>query len=382
MIYLDHAATGWPKDETVVSAMAKALRTLGNPGRGGHHMAMAAADMVWQVREQLATLLGIENPQRLVFTSGATEALNLAIKGLRLKAGDHVICCPQAHNATWRPLEKLASQGVTFSIPDISPELPDIVQAFARAIRPETKLITLTHVSNVNGTVFPLTEMCALAHAHGILLLADVAQSAGLMPLDVAACGADLLAFPGHKGLGGPEGIGGLYIREGLELDTLTEGGTGSDSANPAMPEVLPDRFEPGTLNIPAIAGLGAAIRGRNRDILTARWTQICARTQYLEQGLRQIPDVAVFGCAHSAPRGGILSLRIGDHDPEADAAALDLDFDIACRAGLHCAPLAHKMQGTYPDGTLRLSPGPETTESEADAAIAAISALAERRQS
>lgn len=376
MIYLDHAATSWPKPPAVEAAMVAALREAGNPGRGGHRLAMRAADLLYEARETVATLFAVSDPLRLCFTSGATAALNMAIKGM-LRPGDHAVCSAMEHNAVWRPLQALAAHGVELSIAAADGDGMVTPQAIAACLRPHTRLIVLTHASNVNGALNDVAAVGRLARAHGIAFLVDAAQTAGMRPIDVEAMQIDMLAFPGHKGLLGPPGIGGLYVGPGIALRPLIDGGTGSASESPTMPDELPDRLESGTMNLPGIAGLKAGVaqvlaRGtagiaQNESALTAR----------LLAGLAKIENVTVFGPPPTGARIGVVSFVIAERDVETMADAYARDFDIACRAGLQCAPLAHRAQGTLRSGTIRFSLGSDTSEADIDAALAATRILA-----
>lgn len=380
MIYLDHAATSWPKPPGVIAAVTAALQTAGNPGRGGHRLAMAGAEYVYRAREAVAELFSIPDPLRIVFTAGATAALNLAIKGL-LKAGDHVVFSGLEHNAVWRPLKKLQGHGVQLSMVPSSPDGRITPEAAADTITPRTKLVILTHASNVSGQLNDITAIARVAHQNGALILTDAAQTAGHVPINAPAMNIDLLAFAGHKGLLGPQGIGGLYIRPGLMLDTLMEGGTGSASASPSQPDILPDRYESGTLNVPGLAGLEAGIRHILSIGVENLYQQEQALIQRLLHGLHSMPHIQVYGPAVGTPRAGVVSCNIDGMDCETAAAQLEEQYAIATRAGLHCAPLAHRMQGTLACGSLRLSLGASSTDSDIDSALAAIRALAGRRQ-
>lgn len=377
MIYLDNAATSWPKPESVYQAMDSFMRhKAGNPGRGSHSMATAAGQAVDEARLLVARLINAEK-ERTIFTLNCTEALNLALKGL-LKPGDHVITSSIEHNSMVRPLRKLETQGirVTWLQPDratgvLSPT--DIEQA----VHSSTRLLATIHASNVSGSVQPVADYSAVARRHDLVFLVDAAQSAGHFPIDVAAAGIDLLAFSGHKGLLGPPGTGVLYIGERVELDTLREGGTGTHSESEVQPAEAPYRYEAGTLNSAGIAGLGAAasfllaqglanIR-RHEEHLTGR----------LIDGLKQVEGVTVYSAAEAARQGPVVSCNVDGQEPGEVGVLLDQAFDIKVRTGLHCAPAAHRTLGTLPRGTVRLSPGYFSTESDIDAAVEAIRRIA-----
>ncbi|MDA8233733.1 MAG: aminotransferase class V-fold PLP-dependent enzyme, partial [Clostridia bacterium] len=261
MIYLDNAATTWPKPSSVWSAMEHCFHKLGaNPGRSGHQMALDAGRLIYETREVLAKLFNISNPLQLVFTLNATEAVNLALKGL-LKPGDHIITGSMEHNAVTRPLHVLKARGVEVTKVKAAGDGRIKVEDVAAQIKANTKAVAFTHASNVTGTLMPIEELGQLARAKGLVFIVDAAQTAGVYDLDVEKMNIDLLAFPGHKSLYGPQGTGGLYIREGITLEPLKEGGTGSSSEHPLQPDVLPDRYESGTPNTIGIAGLGAAVK-------------------------------------------------------------------------------------------------------------------------
>lgn len=377
MIYLDNAATSWPKPEAVGQAIVRAMDEAGgNPGRSGHSLAIKADRLVHDARQAVCSLFGIRDASRLVFTLNATWAINLALKGL-LKAGDHVVCGAMEHNALARPLQALQAGGVSVSVAETSPETGVSPEAVLACLRPETRLVALNHASNVCGTVNPIAEIGELCARRDIAFLVDAAQTAGSLLIDVAAMHIGLLAFPGHKGLLGPQGTGGLYIAPGLDLATLAEGGTGSQSASLDQPLQLPDRFESGTPNTPGLAGLQAGIRyiqERGLSAIGAHETALCER---LLDGLSGLPAVRLYGPKAGQPRAAAVSLSIDGMDPMDAAAILDQHFGIACRAGLHCAPQAHRRLGSLPQGTLRFSPGPFSSEADIDACIAALRSLA-----
>lgn len=377
MIYLDNAATSWPKPPGVIAAMTKTLcEAGGNPGRSSHPLALRAAESVLDCRENLAELFNAANPLSFCFASNATEALNLALKGL-LKPGDHVVCTSMEHNSVWRPLWRLQKEGVCFSIARASPTGVVSVDSIVREIRPQTRMIAAIHASNVNGAINPIGDLGALARKRGLVFLVDAAQTAGSVPIDIAAMQIDLLAFPGHKGLLGPVGTGGLYIGDRVELEPLREGGTGSESASPEQPKYLPDRHEAGTLNTVGISGLNEGVRYLLRKGVAAIQRREWRLTQRLIEGLAGIAGVTVYGPGVNRPRAAVVSFNVAGRDPGWVAEQLDRDFGIACRPGLHCAYLAHQTQGTARIGTVRLSPGPFTTEQEIDTAVLAVQASA-----
>jgi cysteine desulfurase family protein len=378
MIYLDNAATSWPKPAGVARAVSDALtRCAGNPGRTSHHLAMDAAALVQECRERLAQLFCIANPLRLCFTSNATEALNLAIKGV-LSPGDHAICSSMEHNSVWRPLTALAERGVELSIAEANSTGVVDVDGVERLLRPNTKLIAILHASNVNGAIQPLSKIGALARAYGIPFLVDASQSAGAIPVDVQAMHIDLLAFPGHKGLLGPQGTGGLYVSEAVDLRPLKEGGTGSDSNSARQPLFYPDRLESGTLNFPGIAGLNESVNYLLRKGVEKIARREAKRTGLLLAGLAKIKGVVVYGPPIGMPRAPVVSFNISGMDPVSVAAELERRADIACRPGWHCAALAHRTQGTQETGTVRFSLGAFTTMAEINSALNAVAEIAD----
>jgi cysteine desulfurase family protein len=339
-------------------------------------MAVAAASAVAQTRLLVARFFNAPSPERVAFTLNTTDALNLALKGT-LKPGDHVITTSMEHNSVVRPLRKLEKGGVGVTVVGASPEglvsLADLAAAFTSA----TRLVAITHASNVTGTLQPITEIGRLCRERGVRLLVDAAQTAGVFPIDVREMGIDLLAFPGHKGLLGPPGTGGLIVGAGISLETLREGGTGSQSESEQQPESIPDRLESGTLNTLGIAGLGAGLRfieetGRERIREHEQ-----ALVQRLLRGLAALPGITLYGPPPGAERASVVSFNLADWEPQDAAAVLDASFDLQCRAGLHCAPLAHRTIGTFPAGTVRFSPGFFNTEADIDAALEAVMELA-----
>lgn len=377
MIYLDNAATSYPKPESVYRAADEFLRQHGaNPGRGGHKMAVAAGEVVHETRRRLAKLFHIADPSRIVFTLNATEALNLGLKGL-LRDGDHVVTSSIEHNSVTRPLKALETKGVTNTKVHCSSEGwldPDDVE---RAITPRTPLIVVLHASNVTGTIQPIEEIGDIARRHGLVFMVDAAQSAGGLPIDVEKAHIDLLAFPGHKGLLGPPGTGGLYIGEGVNLTPLREGGTGSRSESEIQPESLPDRYESGTLNSVGIASLGAGVAFLlEKGIAEVREHEARLPKRLLE-GLAGIKGMRLYGPQDEGKQVGVVSFNIAGWGPQDLSAALDQSFDIAVRAGLHCAPYAHRTIGTFPEGAVRLSLGYFNTLEEINYTLKCIRRLA-----
>ena len=378
-LYLDNAASSHPKPETVYQTVNEVLKNCGaNPGRAGHGLAVKAGQWISRTRQALSELFDIEDPNRIVFTANTTEALNLGLKGL-LNPGDHVITSSMEHNSVIRPLRFLETIGVEISIVSGNAQGQIRSTAIEKAIRKNTRLIVLTHASNVTGGLMPLSEVAEITHKRGILFMIDAAQTAGLVPISAARMGIHLLAAPGHKGLMGPQGTGFLYIAPGISLRPLIEGGTGSQSELEVQPDFLPDRMESGTLNTPGLAGLGAGIR----FILEQGQDQIRKKEMLLAQllwvGLKKIPQVVVYGPEEAEARTAVVSFNIGSLNPQAVASILDMAYDMAVRAGLHCAALAHRTLGTFPEGTVRVSPGFFNTEMEIETFLQAIGEIAKK---
>ncbi|MDR0311745.1 MAG: aminotransferase class V-fold PLP-dependent enzyme [Acidobacteriota bacterium] len=379
MIYLDHAATSWPKPPKVIAAMTDFLERIGgNPGRAGHRLSIEAGRIIYKTREALAELFNAGDPLRVVFTSNATHAINLALHGL-LKPGDHVITSGIEHNAVMRPLRFLEQNGVRVSVVPCDGEgIPD-PQNFARAVEKSTRLIVIKHACNVTGTMLPVAEISAVARRAGAFLLVDAAQSAGAVPVDMRMMGIDLLAFAGHKGLQGPPGTGGLVIGERVraeDMTPLTRGGTGSRSESEYQPEDLPDKFESGTLNGAGIAGLGAGVDFVLERGIEAIHAHETALAKMLAEGLGNIPGVRLYGSNDWKRRSAVVSFTSEKYQTSEIGFRLDEEFGILCRVGLHCAPAAHRTIGSFPRGTIRFAPGPQTTAGEIAAAVAAVARI------
>ena len=375
--YLDNAATSWPKPEAVYQAVDRFMREVGaTPGRGGHWREEEAACIADEARAALAQLFNAPDPAGIAFTMNATQAINMALKGV-LRPGDHVITSSIEHNAMWRPLKALERRGVAVTaVPCAADGTLDPADVSA-AIRPNTRLIALLHASNVLGTLLPVAAIGQIAHDHGLLFLVDAAQTAGAHPIDVQAMHIDLLAFPGHKGLYGPHGTGGLVVRPGVQLETWIEGGSGTESAPETMPEALPLRLEAGTQNAAGIAGLLAGARFVLEQGVERIREHELALTGQLIEALDDVPGLTVLGPAGLARRTAVVSVTIEGYIPDQLAAVLDQVFDIATRAGLHCAPQAHRTAGTLETGALRFSPGYFNTPEEVAEAAAALRSIA-----
>lgn len=374
--YLDNAATSWPKPEAVYVAVDRFMREIGaTPGRGGHWREEEAARIADEARVALAELFHAADPAGVAFTMNATQAINMALKGI-LRPGDHVITSSIEHNAMWRPLKALERRGVAVTaVPCAADGTLDPADV-AAAIRPDTRLIAMLHASNVLGTILPIAEIGRIARSRGIPFLVDAAQTAGAHPIDMDAMGIDLLAFPGHKGLYGPHGTGGLIVRPGIHLETWIEGGSGTESAPETMPETLPLRLEAGTQNAAGIAGLLAGVRFVQEVGVERIRSHELALTGQLIEALRDVPGLAVLGPADLARRTAVVAVTVEGYIPDQLAAVLDQVFDIATRAGLHCAPQAHRVAGTLESGALRFSPGYFNTPDEIAEAAAALRSI------
>lgn len=379
-MYLDNAATSYPKPEKVYEAVLHAMREIGaSPGRGGYRRSLEAGRILFQAREAAAGLFSISDSSRIIFTQSATGALNLALHGT-LVAGDHVITTSMEHNSLLRPLYALRSKGVELSIIPAGPDGVVSVEDIRRAVKANTRMIAVCHVSNVCGAIQPISDLAKLCRQSGTLFLVDAAQSAGYLPIDVGHLGIDLLAVPGHKGLLGPGGTGLLYVAPHISLTSVIQGGTGGHSTAEEQPLVMPDGFEAGTHNLPGIAGLLAGIEFINERGLSVIHHHERSLLNQAEQALREIPGVTIHGPEDPSGRCSVLSFTATGVDSAQLAVELDHGFDVSVRAGLHCAPLAHRTLGTLPGGTVRLSPGWSTTSEEiaffSDAVVQCISKI------
>jgi len=374
LIYMDNAATSWPKPPGVSEAMEKCMReSAANPGRGSHEMAVRASRVLFEGRKALARLFRIHNPNDIAFTLNTTHALNQALMGY-LRPGDHVITSTLEHNSVRRPLEALRRRiGIEVSYVKTNALGTVDLAELREEIRSTTRLIAVTHSSNLTGTITPLEEVGAIAKAKGVKLLVDAAQSAGVLDIDVGALGIDMLAFPGHKGLFGPQGTGGLYIHPDLELEPLMHGGTGSASESPEQPSARPDRYEAGTPNTVGIAGLTEGVKFVLKETTERIHARERALTVQLMEGLMAIPGVRLLGPGPETERTAIVSFLMEGLDPSEASFILDRQFGIAVRSGFHCTPLGHSSEGTTETGALRASPGYFTTESEIVSLIEAV---------
>lgn len=372
-IYLDNAATSWPKPECVPAAITEAIINYGgNPGRGGHKLALAAGELLYEVRDRTAEFFGCSDAFRVSFTQNITMAVNLALRGF-LRSGDHVLISPMEHNAVMRPL---TAMGIDFTVLPGEENGKVLLSGISSLIRENTKLIIICHESNVNGVVQPLREIGKIAHDNGIFLLADCAQSAGHLPIDIESDHIDFLCFTGHKGLFGPTGTGGLIFGSRVDtekIEPLIRGGTGSLSESFEQPAFLPDRFESGTQNVCGLAGLNAGIQwieNQGMEKLAEKGRRL---TNLLREGLSVIPGLRCF-----SGEGQVLSITINNTDNGTAAAELEERWGIMTRIGLHCAPLAHRTLGTFPNGTIRFAFSPFNTEAEVNTCIQACRTLSE----
>lgn len=377
MIYLDNAATSWPKPETVYDTVSEAIRRGGNPGRSNSEKARAAATDINETRAALAQLFHISDPTRIVFALNATDAINLALQGM-LKPGDHVITSRMEHNAVTRPLAYLEDAGMLVTKVPTDPVRGAALDEIRNAIRPETKLVAMSHASNVTGTLNPIEEIGALCREKGVSFMVDASQSAGAIPIDVVKMNIDLLAFPGHKSLLGPTGTGALYVSETVSPRPIRSGGTGVFSEVRLQPEQLPYYYEAGTQNTVGISGLCAGVHYILERSVNNIYHEEQKLLQSLIDGLADIPEVTIYGPL-SGPRAAAVSFNIEDMDCADVAMILETYYDISVRSGLQCAPDMHRLLGTFDlGGTVRVSPGLFTTNDEIDEFLKAVREIAD----
>ena len=376
MIYLDNAATTMHKPQEVVDAVAAAMCSMGNAGRGAHAASLGASRTVFETRERLAAFFHAENPKQIVFTANSTESLNVALKGT-LNPGEHVVSTVLEHNSVLRPLYALEEQGVEVTL--LKSNLQGMIdyEDFERAIKENTKMIVCTHGSNLTGNVLDIKRIGQIAKKHGLLFVVDASQTAGVFPIDVQDLQIDILCFTGHKGLLGPQGTGGMYVREGVTVRPLKVGGSGVQTYNKKHPTEMPTALEAGTLNGHGIAGLDAAIGYLEREGID----NIRAREQELMwkfyNGVKDIPNIKVYGDFSGAQRCAVVSLNIGDYDSSEVSDELLMTYGISTRAGGHCAPLMHEALGTAEQGAVRFSFSHYNTDEEVETAIRAVKELA-----
>lgn len=380
MVYLDNAATSWPKPDCVGEAILGYLRDIGaSPGRSGHRLANEAERLRFDAREGLAELFGVSTPMRVIFTANATEALNLVIRGL-LASGGHVVTTSMEHNSVMRPIRAAEQRGARVSLVPCRPDGTMAPETIEEHLRPTTRLIVANHASNVCGTVLPLRDIGAIARQHKIPFLVDAAQTAGCWPIDISADNIDLLAFTGHKSLLGPSGTGGLAIHDAFDValvPAMTYGGTGSQSEQETHPDFLPDKYEGGTPNIAGLAGLAAGVRLVLEQGVERIRQHERGLTQRLREGLQRIGGVRVPGPGDAGRQTAVVSFTVDGISCSEVAHTLDERFGILCRPGLHCAPRTHRTLGTFPEGTVRFSLGLFNTETEVDEALGAVADIA-----
>ncbi|ANA80175.1 aminotransferase class V-fold PLP-dependent enzyme [Paenibacillus glucanolyticus] len=377
IVYLDHAATSWPKPPEVFEAMRKAMEdAAANPGRGSHRMAVKASRVLYGTRKTLANIFGVKNPNDIALTSNTTEALNLAIKGY-LHEGDHVIATMIEHNSVRRPLEYLKrTRGLQVDYVPVDEEGHLDLRLIEGAFRSNTRLVVCSHSSNLLGSIVPLYELGDIVKRKGAVLLVDAAQSAGMLDINVEDMHIGMLAFPGHKGLLGPQGTGGLYISPNIDLEPLMHGGTGSQSEAIEQPTVRPDRYEAGTPNTVGYAGLQAGVEKvlewTPQHIYRHEWEL----TQYMMEGLQEVRDLRLLGPALGKARTGIVAFVSERYSASELSFRLDREYGIAVRAGYHCTPLAHMASGTEKTGAVRASVGISTRRDEIDLMRRAIAEI------
>lgn len=379
MIYFDNAATSMQKPSCVAQAVTEAMCALGNSGRGVHSGALSAARIIYDTRAALAQLFGAESPERIAFTANSTQALNMAIKGI-LNPGDHVITTALEHNSVLRPLYELEERGVELTVLPADGLGNIRYEDFEKEIRPGTKAIVTTHGSNLTGNLLDIGRIGTIAEKHGLLYIVDASQTAGVFPIDVRKMHIDVLCFTGHKGLLGPQGTGGIYVREGVEIRPLLSGGSGVQTYLRKHPPQMPTLLEAGTLNGHGIAGLGAAVRYlREAGLDTVR-----AKEQELMMtfygAVREIPGITVYGDYSDSNRCAIVTLNIRDYDSGEVSDALSEQYGIATRPGAHCAPLMHKALGTVQQGAVRFSFSHYNTKEEIKIAVTALQELAQEK--
>lgn len=377
MIYMDNAATTMRKPQEVIDAVVAAMSSMGNAGRGANEASLSASRVIYDTRDKLCRLFGGENPRQVVFTSNSTESLNIALNGL-LQPGDHVITTMLEHNSVLRPLYALEKQGVKLTIIKSDMKGRFSLEDMEAAIVPETKLIVCTNGSNLTGNYVDVAKVGKIAHKHGLLFVVDASQTAGVFPIDVQKMNIDVLCFTGHKGLLAPQGTGGMYVREGIQIRPFKSGGSGVQTYSKTHPLEMPTALEAGTLNGHGIAGLGAAVGYIERigiDTIRAREQELMWR---FYEGVKDIPNVKIYGDFSTKERCAIVTLNIGDYDSSEVSDELLTEYGISTRPGGHCAPLMHEALGTIEQGAVRFSFSHYNTEEEVDIAIKAIQELAQ----
>ena len=377
-IYLDNASTSFPKAPTVATAMSDYITNRGiNINRGSYSLAYDVEDTIYTTRQRLHTLFNGHDPSHVIFTQNVTMSLNMVIKGL-LKAGDHVLVSSMEHNAVMRPLTQLLDKGITFDIIPCDVTGSIELDSIKSLIRPNTVAIITNHASNVCGTIQPLESIGSICKAHNLQFIVDAAQTAGVIPIDVKACHIDALCFTGHKGLLGPQGIGGIILTKEMAqtLIPLIAGGTGSFSHLETMPTHMPDAFESGTLNLPGIIGLNESLSYIESQGMENIHNHELALTQAFLEGLQSIDGINIVGKQNLQDRTAVVSITIDGMDPANIAYELESTYHIMTRVGLHCAPRAHQTLGTYPEGTVRFSFGYANTLKDVEAALSALNTI------
>lgn len=377
MIYMDNAATTMHKPKEVIDAVVAAMSSMGNAGRGVNEASLSASRLIYDTREKLCRLFGAEDPRQIVFTANSTESLNIAIKGI-LNPGDHVIATMLEHNSVLRPLYEMEKKGVRLTIVKSNPEGTLDLADIENAIAPDTKMIVCTNGSNLTGNYIDPEPIGTLAREKGIIFVVDASQTAGVFPIDVQKMKIDVLCFTGHKGMLGPQGTGGMYVRKGLSVRPLLSGGSGVQTYSKTHPTEMPTALEAGTLNGHGIAGLHAAVEYLEKtgvDTIRAREQDLMWR---FYEGVKEIPGVKVYGDFSTKNRCAIVTLNIGDYDSSEVSDELLTEYGISTRSGGHCAPLMHEALGTVEQGAVRFSFSHYNTEEEVDTAIRAIRELAE----
>lgn len=374
---MDNAATTMHKPKEVIDAVVQAMSSMGNAGRGANEASLSASRIIYETREQLCRFFHGENPRQIVFTGNSTESLNIAIKGL-LNPGDHVVTTMLEHNSVLRPLYEMRDRGVHLTIVKSNDKGILDLKDLEDAVTPKTRMVVCTNGSNLTGNYIPLGPIGRIAHKNGALFVVDASQTAGVFPIDVMEMGIDVLCFTGHKGLLGPQGTGGMYVREGLNIRPLKSGGSGVQTYNETHPAEMPTALEAGTLNGHGIAGLHAAMQYLEQtgvDHIRAREQDLMWR---FYEGVKDIPGVKVYGDFSTKERCAIVALNIGDYDSSEVSDELLTEYSISTRPGGHCAPLMHKALGTVEQGAVRFSFSHYNTEEEIEIAIQAIRELAE----
>ena len=380
-IYFDNAATSWPKPESVIAAMNYFNSSIGsNPGRSGHSRSIESGRILFDTRELLADLFFIPDPLRIVFTSNSTFSLNLALHGI-LKPGDHVITTSMEHNSVMRPLHLLEEQGIEITVVQANSDGTLLPESIEKAIKTNTRMIVMIHASNVAGTIMPVAEVGKIASDHGILFCIDASQSAGVVDIDVGKLNIDILCFTGHKSLFGPMGTGGIYIKKGIEkeMKPLVCGGTGSRSEFEEQPDFMPDKFEAGTLNVIGIAGLGAGISFINHtgiDVIREREQELSS--MFLD-GIKNCNGLKIYGNPLSKDRTSVVAFNFDSINSSEASSIFENNYGILSRAGLHCAPSAHKTIGSFPAGTNRFSFSFFNTEQQIEKGINAVKRISQK---